>query len=412
MTLTTEQLAPPRPGRGALPSYALAMFTLSACFGAPGGVLIAVQVAELAPDDKVQVFGLISAVSALAGALVSPIGGALSDRTRSRFGKRAPWIVATALIGLLGMAGSGAANSVPMLLIVWSATNVVLGVLQAVLTPYIADRIPLGKRGRASAYQGVAWLTGNTIGIALASQFTLSVLTGYLLFGAVAAAASLLFVFVAREKSTLNVERVPLTLRDLRDLHWVSPRRHPDFAWVFVARALFHLGYGGPLYFLFYLVEDYIGYQGDVAGAVAILALLIAAPTLLAGPLTGWLTDRTGRRKPYVIGSTVVMCVGLAVPLIWPTWPAMVVFVMMLGFGFGSYFASDGVLMTVVLPRAEDTGKDMGLFLLSGYVALAASPYFASLVVTHLGGYPALFMSSMVVLALAALSILPVRGVR
>ncbi|MFI6284654.1 MFS transporter [Streptomyces sp. NPDC051018] len=117
-TTTAERSTRPGPGRGALPSYALAMFTLSACFGAPAGVLIAVQVAELAADDKVQVFGLISAVSALAGAVVSPIGGALSDRTRSRFGRRAPWIVATALIGLVGMAGSGAARSVPVLLIV------------------------------------------------------------------------------------------------------------------------------------------------------------------------------------------------------------------------------------------------------------------------------------------------------
>ncbi|MFI6284655.1 MFS transporter [Streptomyces sp. NPDC051018] len=291
-------------------------------------------------------------------------------------------------------------------------TNVVLGVLQAVLTPYIADRVPLGQRGRASAYQGVAWLAGNTVGMALASQFTLSVLTGYLMFGAVAAAAALLFVFVAPEQSTLHEERVPFTLRDLRDTHWVSPRRHPDFAWVFAARALFHLGYGGPIYFLLYLLEDYVHYRGDAAEAVAVLALLLAAPTLLAGPLTGWLTDRTGRRKPYVIGSTALMCAGMAVPLIWPTWPAMIAFVVMLGFGFGAYYSSDGVLMTLVLPRAEDTGKDMGLFLLSGNVALALAPFYASLVVTHLGGYPALFMASMAILALAALAILPVRGVR
>ncbi|MFF1359549.1 MFS transporter [Streptomyces sp. NPDC058297] len=388
------------------------MTTLSACFGAPAGVLIAIQVAELAPADKVEVFGLISAVSALAGALVTPIGGALSDRTRSRFGKRAPWIVATTLISLLGMAGSGAARSVPMLLIVWSATNVVLSLLQTVLSPLIADRVPVEERGRASAWQGVAWLVGNPLGMALASQFTLSVLTGYLVFGAALAVAALLFVVVAPEPSSLDEPRVPFTLRNLREMYWISPRQHPDFAWAFAARALFHLGYGGPLYFLLYLLQDYVHYDGDPAQGVAVLALVIAVPPLVAGPLTGWLTDRTGRRKPYVMGSTALMCLGAAVPLIWPTWPALIIFVILQGFGFGSYYASDGVLMTLVLPRAEDTGKDMGLFLLSGGAALAVSPFYAALVVSHLGGYPALFTSSMVILTLAALAILPIRAVR
>ncbi|MFE2044600.1 MFS transporter [Streptomyces sp. NPDC059477] len=388
------------------------MFTLSACFGAPSGVLIAVQVAELAPADKVQVFGLISAVSALASSVVTPLGGALSDRTRSRFGRRTPWITVTALTALLGMAATGAAGSVAVLLVVWSVTNVLLGVLQAVLTPLVADRIPVARRGKASAYQGVAWLVGNTVGMAAASQFTLSVLTGYLVFGGALAAAALLFVVVAPEPSSLDQPRNPITLSDLKALYWVSPRSHRDFAWVFTARALYHLGYGGPLYFLLYLLEDHIGYGGDAAEAVAVLALLIAAPPLLAGPLVGWLTDRSGRRKPYVIGSTVVMCVGMAVPLIWPTWPAMIVFVVLLGTGLGGYYSSDGVLMTLVLPRAEDTGKDMGVFLLSSGVALSLAPFMASLVVTHLGGYPALFVTSIVILALAALAVLPVRGVR
>lgn len=412
MTPTTHELRPAPLRRRVLPSYALVMFTLSACFGAPSGVLIAVQAAELAPDDKVQVFGLISAVAALASSVVTPLGGALSDRTRSRFGRRTPWITATALASLLGMAGTGIAGSVPVLIVVWSATNVLLGVLQAVLTPLVADRVPVPQRGKASAYQGVAWLVGNTAGMAAASQFTLSVLTGYLVFGGALAAAALLFVFLAPEPSNLDQPRTAFTPRDLKALYWVSPRRHPDFAWVFTARALFHLGYGGPLYFLLYLLEDYIGYQGDAAAAVAVLALLLGAQPLLAGPLTGWLTDRSGRRKPYVIGSTVVMCVGMAVPLIWPTWPAMIVFVVLLGFGFGAYYSSDGVLMTLVLPRAEDTGKDMGIFLLSSGVALSLSPFMASLVVTHLGGYPALFITSIVILTLAALAVLPVRGVR
>ncbi|MGW4031259.1 hypothetical protein ACWEFL_18415 [Streptomyces sp. NPDC004838] len=56
----------------------------------------------------------------------------------------------------------------------------------------------------------------------------------------------------------------------------------------------------------------------------------MGAQPLSAGPLVGWLTDRSGRRKPYVVGSTVVMCWGMAVPLIWPTWPAMIVFVVLL----------------------------------------------------------------------------------
>jgi MFS family permease len=58
-------------------------------------VLLPLQVESVDRAHKVAALGLVSGVSAGVAAICNPLGGALSDRTRSRFGRRAPWLIAS-----------------------------------------------------------------------------------------------------------------------------------------------------------------------------------------------------------------------------------------------------------------------------------------------------------------------------
>lgn len=66
-------------------------------FAAVSTVLLPARLAQLDPAGKTLHLGVITGVAAVI-ALVASIGfGMASDRTRSRFGRRSPWIVGGAL---------------------------------------------------------------------------------------------------------------------------------------------------------------------------------------------------------------------------------------------------------------------------------------------------------------------------
>ena len=66
-----------------------------------------------------------------------PVGGAVSDGTRSRFGRRAPWIVLMAITAAALMVVMGLATALPLLavayMLLWFAANFYQGAAAAIL---------------------------------------------------------------------------------------------------------------------------------------------------------------------------------------------------------------------------------------------------------------------------------------
>ena len=57
-------------------------------WGAIPGVLLPLQVTGLDPANKVASLALVTTIGAFAAMIAQPVAGAISDRTRSRFGRR------------------------------------------------------------------------------------------------------------------------------------------------------------------------------------------------------------------------------------------------------------------------------------------------------------------------------------
>ena len=64
-------------------------------------VLLPNQIEALDHANKARDLAIVFAVTSVFSTLTTPIAGALSDRTRSRWGRRTPWIVCGALVGAL-----------------------------------------------------------------------------------------------------------------------------------------------------------------------------------------------------------------------------------------------------------------------------------------------------------------------
>ncbi|MGA4846034.1 MFS transporter [Streptomyces sp. G5(2025)] len=436
---------PDRAPRGLMPLLMLgntAMFTL---YVGVGGVLLPLQIEQIDKADKVAMLGLVSGVSAVFATLFNPVAGALSDRS----GRRNPWILGGGLAAVGAMGLLGGVGTVLLVTIAWCLGQAVMNVYQAAITSVVPDRVPLSARGRASAAVGLGMPVGSILGALLGSAFADRIATGYLVLGAFVALSAVLFTSLAREKplpEAAGAGPVPLyaqaaaadtepapppneqaTAADTKPAPplnkqfaaFLGALRHHDFRWAFIGRALLVLGYFCVFGYQLYILQDHVDLPSGIEpqDAVAILtpvnAVAMAASTIVGGVLS----DRLDRRKLFVALSAVISAVALLVPAISPTWPAMLVFAVLNGLGFGCFMAVDNALVSMILPSAEDAARDLGVLNMAQAGPQILAPFAASVIVLLCGGgqgggYTALFVAGAVLSVLGALAVRPIRGVR
>jgi MFS family permease len=377
-------------------------------------ILLPAQVAELDPAHKAENLAVVTGISALFTLFAQPIAGALSDRTRSRFGRRAPWIVAGGVAGGLLTIALQFAASLFWITLVWVVAQVALNALQGPLTAVIADRVEDRRRATAAAFAGVGTAVGATVGVVLAGRLLGHLGLGYLAFGVLVAVVAVLFTVLNRDRHSFGGPRDPFSLGRFVKGFWVSPRRHPDFAWAFAGRFAMILGYQAVASYQLYILTDYVHLAPADAGATAGTLSICSMVTTVAGTLVfGRLSDRLGRRKVFVFVATLVMGAGVAIPLVAPTVAGMVLYSLVVGIGYGAYVAVDVALMVDVLPSTGDAARDLGVLNVATNIPQALTGVIAAtLLALFHGDYAAIFVWSAVAVLASSLFVLPIRSVR
>ena len=398
-------------------SLGFASGALSALFAGAGTVLLPQQVENIDRAHKVAVLGVIAGVSATFALVCNPIGGALSDRTRSRFGRRTPWLVFAPAVLLVLVAWLGGIRSVPVLLVAWCLAQSVVNLYQAPLTAVIPDRVSVARRGAASSVTGVAAVVGGVAGVGLASLFAARVGWGYLVLGLLVTVTAVSFV-LATDEPPSDGPRAALPRRGRGGPSglgaFLSALTHRDFACVFASRAASILGYFLVISYELYILTDYIRVPAGMrpAEGVTVLAAIAAVGALLAAAIAGPLSDRLGRRKPFVFVSSAIAGAGCVLPVLSPTFGAVEIYAAFAGLAFGTYLSVDAALVTLVLPRGEDAARDLGVLNIANAGPQVLAPLFAALIISHLGGYRVLFIIGGCCGIVGAIAVLPVRSVR
>ena len=406
---TAAPMAPEAPRqRGLMLLLLVANSAMMALYMGVGSVLLPTQVAAIAPDDKVAVLGLIGGISAIFATAFNPIAGALSDRS----GRRNPWILGGACASLLALAFLGSVSTALLVGIGWCLVQATMNTYQAAVTAIVPDRIPVARRGTASALVGLGLPIGGTVGVLVAAQTATHLRTGYLVFGAIVALAALLLSVFCRD--TPRTEPTARAPKGAQLAAFLSALANHDFRWAFIGRALMVLGYFSVVGYQLYILDDHIALPAGLnpPEAMAILTPVSMAAVALSTVVGGLLSDRWNRRKVFVGVSAALAGVVMAVPVVSPTWTGMLVFSALNGLAFGCFMAVDTALVTLVLPRAEDAARDMGVLNIANAGPQIVAPFVASAIVTALGGYTPLFLAGGALSLIGALAILPIRSVR
>lgn len=393
----------------------LIMFTvLFATYAGVIAILLPAQVEQIDPANKVNNLAIVMSASSFATLFAQPIVGAFSDRTRSKLGRRSPYILIGAVIGGLLLMGMPTLHSILFITIAWVVTQISLNALQGPASTIIADRFEMNSRGTASAMMGVGTSVGMTIGMVLAGQLVTKLGIGYTVFGGAVIVVAFLFVFFNRDYSSKNMDVEPMHWGKFVKSFWVSPRKHPDYGWAFAGRFVMILGYQAIQAYMLYILIDYLGMTTEDAGQWAGILAVITAVTMVVSTLTaGKLSDKLERRKIFVFSASMFLAGALVIPVVFPNTTGMMVYAALAGLGFGAYSAVDMALMVDVLPSQGDAGKDLGVLNIATNIPQALSPIIAAFLLGTFGGnYAAIFIFAIIMVAASSFLVLPIKSVR
>lgn len=328
--------------------------------------LLGAKVIELAPDDRNTALGGLTFAGLLVAVVSQPLVGALSDRTRSRFGPRLPWMALgcamCALAGALTVIAPVFWALLVAYMLVQLATNTIQGPWQAV----VPDEVPRESHGRAAAIKSVLEMASAVAGRAATGE----ILAQQPVWGRgalwLALAMAVVFLLIALAISAVAIrhrgEATPATesaIQLLRDSLSVLHRDRIFRLW-FVNRLLFWGAFITVTTFLLFYVMDVLGMaEADAQSFVGRISAIVGGVLVVAVLLVGWLSDRLGRRV-FLVSAGVIAAAGAATLLLVRDPIGASVSAALVALGCGLYMAASWALITETVP-ATQAARSLGL---------------------------------------------------
>src|SRR3954449_782850 len=356
-------------------SLVFAQFVFFVALLGPAIIGIGVKVQQIVADaQKASALVTVAGFGALFAVIGNVLFGRFSDRTTSRLGRRRPWIVGGTVAMTLAFLVMALGQNVPVVTAGWCLAQ--LGA-NATLAPFIAtisDQVPKFQRGSVSALLGIAQNVGILGGSYVAQLFQHHMVILFVVPSIFAIGAMLLFAFVLPDQR-LRTRPPRMDLREWVTTFWLNPLKYPDFAFAWWSRFLITLATFMFTTFRLFFLQDELGVPKDKAPAAVTIGVLVYTVALVAaGWVAGKISDRTGRRKFLVAGSTLLFGVGIVALAHVTTVGQFYMVEAVMGVAFGIYVGVDLALVVDVLPNPDDAGKDLGVFNMANALPQTVAP--------------------------------------
>lgn len=406
------------PQRATLVRFGAGFFVFGLLWMSGLGIVSAVLLPEhyksIPGIDPEALLGIVNAATAIASLVSNLVFGNFSDRSRSRFGRRTPWILGGAVVGGLTLFLTGTTAN-PVLLTVYYC--ICMGGLNCMIAPMVAvlsDRVPAGVRGTMSAFYGAGSTIGAPIGTLLGARFILDLLPGFAWAGVLMFLGGVAAVLIMpREGSAAYLPRTEGGMKEiLRSFIPPRPATAPDFYKAFVGRFCMLVSYQMITAYQLYILQNYIhlGVE-ESAAAISVISVITMVVSLVGSVTAGPLSDLLKRRKLPVVISSACFAVGIAMPWIFPSVTGMYLYAGIAGLGYGVYSSVDQALLVDVLPDKSTAGKDLGILNLATTLGQMVGPILMSAIVLS-AGYAFAFPVAICMALAGCVAIMLIRGVR
>ncbi|SMY03258.1 MFS/sugar transport protein [Brevibacterium sp. 239c] len=354
--------------------------------------------------------GVVLSAGGLAGIIAAPIAGSLSDRTRSRWGRRRPWAIGGSVGAAIGLLLTGWAHGPLFVGAAWIVVSVSVAIASAALTALIADQLD-SQRGTASAAASSAQAVGIVVGVGAVVLLGLGLGASYALLAgiitAVGVATAILLPDPAPEHPrilTLHAGREPITRARISSL------LDHNFKWLLVSRFVVNVGNAfGTSLLLFFLIYG-IGVPADTAeDKLLVLIVIYTVFVVIASIVLGAISDRSGNRRFWTITSALVQACSGVIILISPEFVTTTIAAAIMGTGYGAYMAVSLAFATDLLLDPDDHARDLSMVNNSAALGQLVGPLLGAGLVALVGGFWLLFAAASLVSILGAVMTLTVR---
>src|SRR5664279_5268744 len=297
-----------RVGWGFISLYTLAYMGTCLLFLAPLLVTLALKINSVVGIEQApKSLAIVTGIGSLLALFGNPFFGRMSDRTSSRLGMRRPWMVTGLLGGSLGILIVALAPSIPVVLVGWCIAQLFFNAVLAAMVAVLPDQVPTVQRGMVAGILGVCLPIASVTGTYLVQLFTGNAIGMFMVPCAIGGFFILLFAVTLKDRRLAKADRPIWSLREFAGTFYVNPRKSPDFAWAFVSRFLVVLAYAFlTTYQAYYLLDKIGSAEADVPGQIFLGTLVQSVVIVGASLIGGKLSDRTGRRKIFVLTASIV----------------------------------------------------------------------------------------------------------
>lgn len=337
-------------------------------------LILPAMLLEMVPEgQKNTALGLLTFIGLLVAMIVQPAAGAWSDRRKSAWGRRRPFMVAGVAGDYLFLTILALAGGVPWLTVGYVGLQLSSNLAHGPAQGLLPDLVPRPHLGMASGIRNLM----DMLGLVAASLVTSRLLgsgggrsTGaFLLIGLMLSLAAAVTILGVRERSVsegrLKSDRdprsdVPASLLGLSQ----------GYRRLLAARFLFLLGlYGIQGFGQYYIrdvlsVPDPVRLTGNLAAALTLAAIAFAL-------LGGWLGDRLGDRKTQVLAASLGVP-GCLLLLTAETTVSLLLYAGLVGAAFGMFLTANWAQANRLAPSGG-SGRVLGLTNLATAGAAACS---------------------------------------
>ncbi|MDP9245898.1 MAG: MFS transporter [Chloroflexota bacterium] len=347
--------------------------------------------------------GLLASTRSIEGAIIQPAVGALSDRTRTRLGRRRPFIAAGIPLSAAFFLFAATQRDVLGLTIAIVLFSVFFNIAADPYVALLADITTVAERGILQGVSTAIQLASQVAFLLVISRASTDGVPAWTfpLVGALLVSSFAITVAGVHEPALVDHAGARLGLRR----YVAELAEHREALRYLAAIFVFMVGFSAVLPYLTLFITVDIGESESVA-------LLLAAGTLLvtavAAVIFGKVADRIGTKTVLVVGWTLLAVAAFGGIVIHGL-PQTIAVVVLAGIGNGAATAAGWPLLAALVPP-EKTGVFAGLKAAAESVAIPASVVVAAQLFLPRFSYRGVFV--LLAIAILVALVILIRSVR
>lgn len=367
------------------------------------------------PGSQVNNFlALLGTLGAVTSTITTIIIGALSDRTRTRWGRRTPWIVCGSVLTAAVMVGLGMINDksqLPIFIVLWCLIQTFINMIVAPLIAVMADMVAPQHRGTISSIYAIGYVIGQYGGPVIGGRFLSSanpglVNTGYYALAIMMLISGPIAAIIMHEKSSLGMEKEKLDLSGFVKA-FIFPIHHVrNFYLALFGKMMINITVTAFATYQVFILTSGMGLGSTAAGKyVSWMGTATMITAIVFSSTSGAVSDKLGTRKWPVAFAALLTAVGTILPFFFRDPSAMIWYGIIAGTGSGIFFSVDQALNLEVLPDPETAAKDLGILNFANTGAQILAPVLGAVLFDMVGKQymPILPILSIIALVGAAL---------